>query len=60
MSTIITHEVRVKYNNGERARFVEADYTQAIALAESLQKLPTAVQVWVNELVINKVYDWQR
>lgn len=57
---ITTYEVKVWYTGDAPARFVEQDFEKALKLATSLQELPSAERVVVNEITIDSRYEWRR
>lgn len=54
------YEIRVRYNNGERTRFLAPDFDSAVKTAEALSRLVTTTQVYVNKLTVETLWSWSR
>lgn len=57
---VTQYQVVVQYGNKERARFPKPTMDEALALAESLQRLPAARKVWINTVTIEQSYEWSK
>jgi hypothetical protein len=59
MEENVIFEVKVRYDNGQVARFVIEDRVRALETAQTLAQLPAARRVWVNKLTIELLHTWE-